>query len=893
MEDGSSLWRVPRNGGLFVAGAVDGHVIVVEGDSVRAHDVLTGQLRWRTAIGEISSPAVIDGSVIVLPVRAGGTVLVNARDGKVLSDSAASDSSIGVLSKADRGWVAFHRQGLTLLPRLGEVRRQVDHDLEQDPANESLRVRAALLDLQAGDEDAARGRLTGLTSSPARDLRRQALISALSRDAHDQSLANRTDLARELTELADNADYKFAAAAAIGTSALAVNDFVNAVDACLAGLSGKFDPSESLVKRSSVMVRKDRMLLGLIEEAYRRVKPGDVASLDELFAHRLKQARKSRDRFALQELADLWRGTDWGRRVIVTDEEKSLRKRSFVEYELRMLDATGAQDRSIAAGAFVRLAERLERAGLLRDALAYRDRFGVELPGVLPREGQTESEKDVHDTSRRDAVAAASRAIWPVGPPDVEPPHKDRNFGVYCPLIPMHIEPGSLAARLDVAVDRTGSEVVFRGETFFQSGEDEDHERKFPLPKSASPFRGPTGYLLREGWGIGRVVILLIGSELFAVAPLDDQGEPNSRFLWSNPIDLQLPSGGTRLAPEKKGVFDQSHIVLDDLNRPIGKVGPVRAGYLCFQSGNKLTAVETQTGRELWRLLGCPATATVVGDDQHVYLWSEDRTVEVLSAVDGRKLDSREGFRSPQSLIHHRGSLVWTVTQAERTVLELHDLKTGQIVWSRSDSADVLIAVLDQETLGVVTPDGKLNLLQARTGAAIGVPLPVDSAGMIEITAWSDQEQWYIGLSKHIDNLGALKSLQPHDGYRMRFINGPLYAVSRDDPHIVWTREMKGEPLGMDQSRVAPALVQIWKNPAKDTREANRGTVRVIDRRSGHELFEKSSVDVLPYFLLNPDPQQAILELKLTQETIRFRFSADPSTVKGQPAPRNPQPQSE
>jgi hypothetical protein len=49
----------------------------------------------------------------------------------------------------------------------------------------------------------------------------------------------------------------------------------------------------------------------------------------------------------------------------------------------------------------------------------------------------------------------------------------------------------------------------------------------------------------------------------------------------------------------------------------------------------------------------------------------------------------------------------------------------------------------------------------------------------------------------------------------------------------------------------------------------------MIDKRTGKVSFEQSSVDILPYYLLNPDPQQSILELKLTQQTIRLRYAID------------------
>ena len=70
-------------------------------------------------------------------------------------------------------------------------------------------------------------------------------------------------------------------------------------------------------------------------------------------------------------------------------------------------------------------------------------------------------------------------------------------------------------------------------------------------------------------------------------------------------------------------------------------------------------------------------------------------------------------------------------------------------------------------------------------------------------------------------------------------------------------------------------LVQIWKLLPKGNNAASEGMLRVIDKRTGKTLMERRNVDVLPYFLLNPDPQQAILELKLTQETIRMNYAPD------------------
>ncbi|MEI8020289.1 MAG: PQQ-binding-like beta-propeller repeat protein, partial [Schlesneria sp.] len=148
LPDGNPLWKVPRDGGLFVAGFADDMVVIVEGEAVRAHDLYSGQLRWRTVTTEVSGPAVLVGSVLVVPDRFGGATLLDANDGRVLSESSSSEPPLGGLVETERGWIAASRQAVMLLPRLEEVRRNVDQELARDPNNESFRVRAALLDLQ-------------------------------------------------------------------------------------------------------------------------------------------------------------------------------------------------------------------------------------------------------------------------------------------------------------------------------------------------------------------------------------------------------------------------------------------------------------------------------------------------------------------------------------------------------------------------------------------------------------------------------------------------------------------------------------------------------------------------------------------------------------------------
>ena len=237
--------------------------------------------------------------------------------------------------------------------------------------------------------------------------------------------------------------------------------------------------------------------------------------------------------------------------------------------------------------------------------------------------------------------------------------------------------------------------------------------------------------------------------------------------------------------------------------------------------------------------------------------------------------------------------MAWTVSKAEQLELELRDLRTGQTVWSRSDPAESVISVLDTETLAVVTPQGELRLLAARTGKPLCPPISVNTDSVKGLVSWQDSERWYLALSKPVENLRVLKDPKLNASHRLKFINGTFYAIDRREPRILWQRELRNEAISLDQSRTAPVLVQLWKLAPKGMNDASDGMLRLIDKRTGKTLIEKRSVDILSYFLLNPDAQQAILELKLTQETIRLNFSSESRSKGAEVVPQSqtrPQP---
>lgn len=871
VSDGELQWRIPREGGLLVAGVDNQTVVVIEGDSVRGHDVATGEPLWRTQVSEIGGPGYLDESILVVPAASGGLIFVEVRSGRLLSDSTLAAPVMQSVAKTQSAWIAFDRRTLARYPMLSDVRRDVERELQTNPENEPLKIQAARLDLQSGQSLAAIKRLDGLNSLEAREARRLAIIDALK--SSDANL-DRLELTNQLKELSSGTDQLLAAAVAIARSDIAMGHLARAVEAALDGLTLDLDLYETLIKDAEVNVRPDRLLLGLIEQVWHKASTEQRVEINDLFMKRIQEARKSRDRFAVQQLAREWQGLDFSRALVVNEEDRVARRRPFAAIELRLLDAAGSDDKQIAMEALNILVRRFDNSNSSYDAAAIRRRIAQE---QTPSDSKVKPDiaEDQSKNRPRPSPAITMKPVWPAGEPveAAAEKHQSPVRGIYS-LIPAHAQPGSLAERLDIYVDRNGNEVLFRADSRLSGRHNPTNEGSLRLPPSPSPFRGSVGYMLREAWGIGRIVILLVGGDLFAIAPLDEKGELNPSFLWSNPVNVQGSPRDTRVVMGKSGVNEGRHLVIDQLNRPIGRIGPVRANYLCFQRGSKLIAVETESGRTVWERLNLSTDTTVIGDDHFVYLWHENRLREKLSAIDGHKIDERQMTVAPSMMWHHRDSTVWTVSRGEQFTIEADDFRSGQRLWIRSEPADSFAAVLDPETLGLSTPDGRFYILNARTGKEICDPLTLQVTSLTGLATWHDDERWYIAFLQVPRDGNPWKSQRPSDSYRRILVNGTLIAVDREQPQLLWQRELIDEPIPLDQPQAAPILVQAWKTPSTDDSRISECTFRVLDKRTGAVAMERRGTHVFPNFLLNSRPENGILEVDLPSETVQLLYGS-------------------
>ncbi len=903
-KSGRVIWSVPRGGGIHLAGLCAGLAIVVEPMAVRAHELRTGGVVWRCETGEISGRGTVLGTMVFQPRRAGNAVVIDGRAGTRCECLVSAESPYGTLVPCDGGWVSQTASSLVKLPWLAASRETALTKWNADPRDESAALELARLDLHAGQPAAARSRLLSIESVAVKSLRREALLALLRSEEvrlseqSDIMPVDRTALGSELLELSESPDDKLVALLAVGEAAARDGDLAGAVTSFLDGIDlldatarrsvGEW-PADSAATR---FVRRDRVFVGAIERTLaqedlgRRDKP-----LERLLEERLQAARKSSDPFAVQRLVDRLLPLAWGRQTLLSEATAVRFARTLKKTEPALLTVMQSRDEPLAQRAATQLAELFARSGWSAEAEVIERPLLNERSEELSHPGPASAAQPANDpvlTERRARLLAPAVDPWPNVLPNVDagpkPPREDQYY------LPVGVDaaPGSLLDRLDVSIDRQAQTVRFTGDghagkwTVTLSG---------PRPALRSSFATQDQF---EAWGIGRLLVLRVGTELFGIAPLDDKGEPHASIIWQ--IDTALgmsPSFSEEPIYARVGVRHESIRLTDTFGRVLGRVGPVRPDYLCYQSNGKLIAIDTQTGKRFWERRDLPPQSLTFGDEDRVFLWrAAERSLTVLSAIDGRTLGTQPWDAAPDDMLMQRDGRTWLATKSVLDVrverrdasgAPLNGARDESLVWSKRFASKSVPFVLDRDTLGVIEPSGLLHLISAGSGSPLGEPLKVRVPLKLErIVCHCDDWRWYVAFSGSVDRRALFQAEQPWGGKRMPFINGPWIAIDRATKSIIWQRTIENEPLPLAASRFAPVFVQMWRQPLFDgtSPKGSEGRLRLIDKRTGSELANRTEPSWQPYFVLHPSASRDQLDIRTERETIRLRYEAEatPST---------------
>ncbi len=602
-------------------------------------------------------------------------------------------------------------------------------------------------------------------------------------------------------------------------------------------------------------VRMDRLVLGEMQDLLHSEQPAGTTRartpLRDLITAAHQQATISPDPFALQRFAQRYGQLSPARDVWL--HRSSRIGLGYVPALLPLLPLTEADDSLLGLRAAIEVAEHFRSRSYEDDARA----ILAKVP-QLPTAEQTAESTSTLDAvlQLRRALSSEAKSFWPTTAPVVTEREMAQN-NIAFKSLPVTAAAGSLLSRLDVSWHAAGTSLRFIGDG--RAG-----GWSLTLPQTRAFMRRADR--LARGWGVGHLLVAQLGTELFAVAPFDENGDARARLLWSVDMAPAAQMHGHRVIPARLGFADQDLQLFDAYDRPIGQVGPVQAGYLCYQAEGRLVCLETSSGQTLWERFELPHNATITGNEASIFVTADDSTT-VLRALDGKTL------RAPQPAEHSESRFVdqsgpWQVRQADDRLLGI-DLRTGEVAWTLAADTGDLPFGADEDCLGLLSANGELTFLRRASGEPIsqtpaGDPVRVSRPQRVEFLACVRVGSRYLvaisGPRSHASAETQFEALMT----RNPLIDGTLTAFDSKTGKIQWTQEIAEGAFLLDQPRSVPFVM------LQSTSVERGGTfLRLIDQRSGAELFRRHTPGREGLPLIRPNAPQPSVNLRsATREVI-------------------------
>ncbi len=935
LRTGKLLWSVPRaEQDLYLAGVYDGKVVVVGSGSVRALSLADGRkVVWKQATGLPAGHGVATADRYYLPLKSTPSSdrselwVLDLTSGKVLSKATSrKDRPLGnllfhngdVFSQTDRELVAYPQ----LQRKLEEMNRRLAAN-PTDPMGLTERGELRLDDgkLQAAIED-FRVAIEQEPNEPIRLRARERLYEALTELLYQDFGAGEPYLAeyRRLCEISIPADadpvtkqtrlQEQRARQATRLSLLAQGRerqgrLVEAFEHYLA--YGSLQGNAELIRPlddTQTLARPDVWARGRIRRMLQKATEQERAPLEAKIAEEWRRVRAAGDLARLREFVQVFGSLveigkearlELAERLIAQADAETWRD---AEILLQGLRAERGQD-LITARATETLARLLSRkaaasgtAALYQDAVALYLDLGRDFPTITIRDGKTGRDflTDLLTDKRYLPYLEPVRQLWPqvlkaekisgaqarrTQPSfTVEPKGADIPFYDQYRLVMDLNAQGRSSWQLRL-VERSSNQTVWQ-----QPG--------LPAFTLLSNPRYRTQNF-QFAHAHGHLLLLNLNHLVFAFDVV------SGKKLWEYNLFGVRPMPNPQPQPEIKD--KQLRLVYEGgWTQVIGQVGVLQASYVCLQTRDGLVTLHPTRGEVLWKRTDVAARLELFGDAERVYLVEQDAggtptAVRAVRAADGMSVevpDCLNFFTHDSSIADGKkvrardgGRLLVLDTSSDVHRLRYYDIPTGQDVWVRELPPQTLMISSDQEHLaGMITPNGKIHLFNARTGGEIFTSR-LDAKHIAEhlrnvrsAHLLVDSERYYVCLNTKPEE-GVSYTPCLTSGLRSVLVNGRIYCFDQATGKRLWftDEQFDSQAIVLEQFRDLPVIMGAAQYTRFDNGRLQRQGTEVValDKRNGKAIFRGDIENQGPFYALKAVVDQDLIEL--IRHDLRIRFS--------------------
>lgn len=877
--DGSVVWKKPRGEALYIGGVYDGKVVLVGRTQVQALRLANGESAWRepTQIAFPSGRGFRSGMIYHLPLSTAEVASINLQSGRIVSRSLSRAGRVpGNLVSVPGAIISQGADFLESFRQLDALEAEIAADLRQNPNNANALAMRGEIYMQRGDLKAAYADLKrALELNPSDTAVREMLVSSLLEGLRVDFEMYRhatADIQKLLVTPAQKSAYLRLTASGLeraGDRLAAFNIYLQLADPTVA--------DAELERQEGVSTRRDRIARARSEELYAAASPDERSKMD---AELTKRIAPVRDRKRVDELRRLL-GSVGGysaaaeARALLLD--LLIAEGAWLEAERALRQMERSPDQALAATATARLAKLLFDADHPRDAIPSIRKLGTTWADQVALEGKTGRELAAAWRTRPEIEREWEVPPWPVGVVEVERvAGPDNPQGLRAYRIPVEGDGAPYFADAILEVDTRGQEVSardLRGRPLWKV-----------LIQHQMTWIDPNQ---NRAYIMDHLVILLMGSQLFAIDTLGTATDPQARVLWQQNLTeaAALANGAQSRAISLPG--GQRKLV-DHVGQVRGLLGPVTPTVICFQRGRKLMAVEPLTGDIFWTREE-PSSGIDLFGDEELLLASDPQTAgnaTVYRMLDGTLAGTRP-IPAADTRLSAVGRMILTSRIAgTQVVLESHDPWNEKINWEVRFLAGARMALIDNEEAAVLEPNGQFSVIDLAQGRRRWEPGEASKVEpqlrLQQLLVFRDDERYTV-IANGPPPANPLLRAAMH-GMHSLVISGAAYGFDRQTGNRLWSLPLPQHALDWSQPRHLPVLTFTchFLEQMPGGGFGSQFEILVLDRRNGNVIYRDRRPDEQLLFV-EPfaDPEHRQLELRLFRSVLKLKFTDQPLPEKG------------
>jgi outer membrane protein assembly factor BamB len=390
----------------------------------------------------------------------------------------------------------------------------------------------------------------------------------------------------------------------------------------------------------------------------------------------------------------------------------------------------------------------------------------------------------------------------------------------------------------------------------------------------------------------GGLVVLSMGTQLMAIDTLRSGDSLANRVLWTEDLSDQIGGmssmqsvvpraiglkwGGTRFVPE------------DTFGRRYGTIGPVTTDGVFYQRLHDLYCVDPLSGKTIWMRKNVPLGLDLFGDGEYLFAAPPAKNGEtlVLRASTGELLGTRRIAPIEDRMVTlGQKMLTWQPVEGQQS-LEMRDLAADQVSWSFRFAAGSKAALVAQEVVGVLQPDGEFSLIRLADGQRLTQEKLIADKMLLGIylLPW---ERGYILATHAAVTASSNQSVQPYPNTPdCPLLTGRLYAFDRENGKPLWPAPVKISQQGLllSQPRDLPMLVLLRQmtRPGPISSRDPRLSVLCIDKRTGKVVYDREDLPgtTVSSCSLSADPAQQRVTIALPNQEITLTYTDETGDAK-------------